>query len=282
MGISFAGGTYSGPPEVSYLFVDGGYLRKIAQRFGAQLFDGVEPPINHSALGSGFTKCFYYDCLPAPRSGEEPAQYEARVSQQRAQLSVISSLRGWHVVEGVTAGTGSRARQKQVDVQIAVDMLTHSYRGNMHHATFIAGDQDFKPLVDAVVREGMFIEIWYEPSSASIDLLDAADAREPLELYAFFNRYVDSAFNELYPLPKRGLSADRVAKLMVPERVGESAGARVELYRTHDGYTMVHQEPADGQGPAYLTHHDPELLQRVFAALYGKVKWAEAPVTLLT
>ncbi len=282
MGVSLGGGRYSGPPEVSYLFVDGGYLRKIAQRFGAQLLDGAEPPIDHGALGSGFTKCFYYDCLPAPRVGEQPEEYETRVSRQRAQLSTIRSLHGWHVVEGVVAGKGNRARQKQVDVRIAVDMLSHSHNKNMHRTAFVAGDQDFKPLVEAVVRDGTFIEIWYERSSASMDLLDAADARRPLDLYTFFDRYVDSAFNGLYPLPERGLSADRVAKLMVPERVGESAGARVELYRTHDGYTIVQQEPADGQGPSYLTHDDPELLQRVFAALYGEVKWAEAPVTLLT
>ena len=62
MGLS--GGAYLGPHEVRYLFVDGGYLRKIAERFGREFFGGAEPPIDYAALGSGFTKCFYYDCLP--------------------------------------------------------------------------------------------------------------------------------------------------------------------------------------------------------------------------
>ena len=67
--VVYGGGSYSGPKEVSYLFVDGGYLRKIAEKFGNDFFDGAEPPIDYAALGSGFTKCFYYDCLPrrAPR-----------------------------------------------------------------------------------------------------------------------------------------------------------------------------------------------------------------------
>ncbi len=282
MEISVGGGSYSGPKEISYLFVDGGYLRKIAQRFGDELFGGAEPPVNYGALGSQFTKCFYYDCLPAQRGNEAPETYEARVSEQRAQLSAIRSLHGWHVIEGVIAGKGSRARQKQVDVHIAVDMLTHSYRRNMHHATFVAGDQDFKPLVEAVVREGMFIEIWFEPSSASVDLLDAADARRPLDLYTFFERYVDRGFRELHPLPRRGQSAEPIEGLQTPERVGESASARVELFRSHDGYTIVRREGVPGRASPYLTHSDPELLERVFEMLYGDVRWVENPATLLT
>lgn len=177
-----SGGTYSGPQEISYLFVDGGYLRKLAEKFGSEFFGGEVLPINYAALGGRFTKSFYYDCLPAPRTGESLEAHETRVSPQRAQLSAIRSLRGWHVVEGVMAGTGSRARQKQVDIHIAVDLLTHSYRRNMHRAAFIAGDQDFKPVVEAVVRDGMFIQIWYERSSASVDLLDAADDRRELDI----------------------------------------------------------------------------------------------------
>ena len=67
MGIS--GGGYSGPQEVRYLFVDGGYLRKVAEKFSREFFDGADLPINYLQLGSRFTKCFYYDCLPAPRTG---------------------------------------------------------------------------------------------------------------------------------------------------------------------------------------------------------------------
>ena len=127
-----SGGAYSGPQEISYLFVDGGYLRKVAEKLGSEFFGIDRLPINYAALGGRFTKSFYYDCLPAPRTGESSEAHEARVSPQRTQLSAIRSLRGWHVVEGVMAGKGSRARQKQVDIHIAVDLLTHSYRRNMH------------------------------------------------------------------------------------------------------------------------------------------------------
>lgn len=198
MAIGRAG--YSGPKEVSYLFVDGGYLRGVCEKFSAEWFDGARLPIDYRSLGSGFTKCFYYDCLLLPRAGEDEPVSEARRAEQRAELNTIKALRGWHVVEGVLAGSGGRARQKQVDVQIAVDMLTHSYRGNMHRAAFIAGDQDFKPLVEAVVREGMFIEVWFEKSSASTDLLDAADWRRSLDIDRLY-RHLAQEFKEGHPLP---------------------------------------------------------------------------------
>ena len=271
----YGGGSYTGPREVSYLFVDGGYLREVAQKFGDEFLGGAEPPISFEALGGGFTKCFYYDCLPAQRGGERSQAYESRVSQQRDQLSAIRASRGWHVVEGVIVGRGSRARQKQVDVHIAVDMLTHSYRRNMHRATFIAGDQDFKPLVEAVVREGMFIEIWYEPSSASIDLLDAADARRLLDLYSFYS-YVDDSFRELHPIPRRWGTSEPVDARALLERTGECSGHPVELYRGDDGYTMRTPIAPDGGMSDYMAHSDLDLLERVFAATVGEVKWDRA------
>ena len=35
---------------------------------------------------------------------------------------------------------------------IAVDMLTHPFDRNMERATLLAGDLDFKPLLDALVN----------------------------------------------------------------------------------------------------------------------------------
>ena len=80
--VVYGGGGYAGPREVSYLFVDGGYLRKVAEKFGNEFYGGAELPNNYAALGSKFTKCFYYDCLPAPREGEDSV-----ASDERAPVS---------------------------------------------------------------------------------------------------------------------------------------------------------------------------------------------------
>ena len=272
MGISYGGGGYSGPKEVSYLFVDGGYLRKVLEKFGSEFFDGADLPINYLQLGSRFTKCFYYDCLPAPRTGAGAEASEERLSRQRAQLANIRALRGWHVVEGVMTGSGSRARQKQVDVQIAVDLLTHSYRKNMHGVAFIAGDQDFKPLVEAVVRDGMFIEIWFEKSSASRDLLDAADGRRELDLYAV-NSYLTGPFRGEHPLPRRWSARERDVGTAKLERTGSCAGGAVELYRDDGEYTIVRPTAGVGDGLLHMRHHNLELLERVSKSMYCEIAW---------
>ena len=274
MEIGFGGGTYSGPQEISYLFVDGGYLRKVAEKFGSEFFGVDELPINHAVLGNRFTKCFYYDCLPAQRGNEALQAYEARVSEQRARLSTIRSLRGWHVVEGVMVGTGSRARQKQVDIHIAVDLLTHSYGKNMHKAAFIAGDQDFKPVVEAVVRDGMFIEIWYERSSASADLLDAADDRRELNVYSFYG-FVDPRFKNTHPLPTRSHSLLPVPATAKPERTGECAQGTATLYSNNGGYILVRRPPDGTSQPLHMPHADDELLERVSVSIDGEIVWQE-------
>ena len=75
------------------------------------------------------------------------------------------------------------------------------------------------------MRDGMFIEIWYEQSSASVDLLDAADGRRLLDLHALY-RYVERSFREAHPLPKRGHLSEPVTEPATLERTGESRRAR--------------------------------------------------------
>ncbi len=75
--------------------------------------------------------------------------------------------------------SGSAGLQKKIDVMIAVDMLTHTFRRNMHQATLLTSDLDFKPLLDALVHEGMFVTLWYPPNDTNKELVAAADRRQP-------------------------------------------------------------------------------------------------------
>ena len=175
-------------------------------------------------------------------------------------------------MEGVIVGSGSRARQKQVDVQIAVDLLTHSYGKNMHRAAFIAGDQDFKPLVEAVVRDGMFIEIWFERSSASVDLLNAADARKRLDVYTI-QPYLPKPFRDAHPLPRRWVESGRNVGAAKLERVGECAAGNAQLY-TGGGEYMIVRPDQDAEGHfLYMTHPELDLLERVSMSVDGEIAW---------
>jgi uncharacterized LabA/DUF88 family protein len=49
----------------------------------------------------------------------------------------------------------------------------------MHQATLLTGDNDFKPLIDALVQDGLFVTLMYPPDETSRELMQAADARTP-------------------------------------------------------------------------------------------------------
>jgi hypothetical protein len=54
-------------------------------------------------------------------------------------------------------------------------MLTHGFNRNMAKAVLIAGDLDFRPVVEALVRSGVFVEVWYDVHSMAKELPLAAD-----------------------------------------------------------------------------------------------------------
>ena len=52
-------------------------------------------------------------------------------------------------------------RAKRVDISLATDMLTHAHRKNYVVAVLVAGDEDYIPLVDAVMAEGHRVFLWF-------------------------------------------------------------------------------------------------------------------------
>lgn len=73
---------YSGPKEISYLFVDGAYLRELVESFGQQCFDDLQISLDYGQLATGFTKVFYYDCLAPKKTQESDSEYAARIVTQ--------------------------------------------------------------------------------------------------------------------------------------------------------------------------------------------------------
>ena len=145
----------------------------------------------------------------------------------------------------------------------------------MERVTFIAGDQDFKPLVDAVVREGMFIELWYEERSVSKDLVCAADAQKKLDVYAV-HACLTKQLQKQYPLPRVlgdiGKAIDNA--VLLESGVGEQED--VELYRVGDEYLILHTDQIN-QGYFTQTRFTGlVLLKKYYEAAYGKVVWSRA------
>ena len=179
MGISQG---YSGPHQTHYLFIDGEQLRQTLKEVGTFWF-GKPIDIDYRKLQRDCQKVFYYDCLPAKRDQLSEIEYQHKLQEKQVFFDELRSLAGWHVSEGLARHRKKeRQEQKEVDILIAVDMLTHTHRKNMDRLTFLSGDQDFAPLLEAVVRDGMYVELLYPEGHTARDLKYFADVAKPMDI----------------------------------------------------------------------------------------------------
>jgi uncharacterized LabA/DUF88 family protein len=173
---------YMGPKEIKYLFIDGACLDRYLERIFNTYTVEEELALDYGAFTHEYTKVFYYNALPGRKNKEPDEAYFARRDKKREFLDRLSRLGRFHVNEGEVRRDDPKRgnEQKTVDVMIAVHMMTHSFRRNMHQATLLSGDLDFKPLIDALVLEGMSVTLWYPEGSTAKELIAAADRSIPL------------------------------------------------------------------------------------------------------
>ncbi len=260
---------------IEYLFIDGAYLCKHLDQWSTQFFSGDRIKLDFSQFAHGFHKTFYYDCLPPKGTGENQTAYKERIQQQREFFDSLKELDGFHVYEGTTSGTGAKARQKQVDIMIAVHMLSHTVRGNMSKATLVAGDLDFKPLVDALIQEGMYVTLWCNRRSTSRELAYAADARRDLNLLNIWE-WCREDFRGSHPVPRR--STGPVMKgesgFEVVRKGTSNTGGEAILWRHRGGKHTIGYAPGDG-GTHYVRwqHKDADFIERFLAELGVTFTW---------
>lgn len=191
----------------TYLFIDGGYLRdkfkKCMKRYhGDEIIDPLIPAVS-TALGPiHILKTFYYDCVDERQAEQEsPDDFAQRAKAQEAFVDSIRDVPGWHFREGRLVGARKQDRgQKRVDVLLAVEMLSHAFNKNMEKAILIAGDDDFTPLVDELLRHGTFVEVLSDHWSRSSHLMHAADAAQSLG-YEFYWNLAPKTFRTAHPRP---------------------------------------------------------------------------------
>lgn len=258
--------------EDTYLFIDGEYLRRVYNEAMQSVFnrDGelAFELIKHEARAQ---RVFVYDCLDDVRRTEESeSAYEARVANQEALFDSIRSLNGIHVRLGSLRGTRKRFRQKEVDVLLATDMLTHGYDGNMRKAILIAGDLDFRPIVEALVRRGVFIEVWYEKKSGARELPWAADFGRELNFFVMWE-WSTASFRSQCPLPVANRTHGPATEACLLER-GLREGRQVSLFKepNRTGF-VIRAEMSDGV--LWFEHEDAGVLRRYFCLTYGPITW---------
>lgn len=181
---------------MSYLFVDGAYLRAIVAKWCEHWY-GEPGGFNPDAIGPEHHKVFYYDAGPPVETATTAGVLALPPSDSEELFERLRARDGWHVSLGDSKRRGKgqqrHVQQKEVDVLLAVDMLTHAHRRNATSLALLAGDLDFRPLLEAVVREGAYVTLICEEASASMELRHAADAVRFLDFNALAN-FVDPKF----------------------------------------------------------------------------------------
>jgi uncharacterized LabA/DUF88 family protein len=195
-----------------YYFIDGGCLRAIVAGISEELTGNRdELSLIFSDLATDADKIFYYDAVSAQEHNESLSDYRNRVDSEYQRFDAIQALSRFHVVLGEIKGRPRR--QKRVDVHLAVDMLTHTFRGNMREATLLAGDDDFIPLVQALIREGLTVTVWHPPQ-ATPEFLAAADNRRAFNLASAYMLLTRDGTTPVFE--QAGVIAGHTPKLVRP------------------------------------------------------------------
>jgi uncharacterized LabA/DUF88 family protein len=267
--------------DQSYLFVDGAYLRQRHSDMMSRVF-GVDAVLHLSGLRNRlrsklqeYQRVFYYDCLhDIPHVGESEADLTARIQEQKVLFDDIQSLHGFHVRLGSLSGSSRKLRLKEVDILLAVEMLDHAFRKNMSSAALVAGDLDFAPLIDSLVRLGTWVDVLYDPRSIASGLLASAD------------RGVQLTFDDYYALcTAEYQNANRVPQKQPnatwrPENEGFSlrrtghmpTGETVQLFERETGCVFFVDHPPSSW---LLLHDNRTVLENYFTIVHSSIEWQE-------
>jgi hypothetical protein len=183
-------------------------------------------------------------------------------------------ISGFHVYEGTIKGEGGRVRQKKVDTMIAIDMLTHSFRGNMDKVTLLTGDLDFKPLIDALIQQGMYVTLWYYPLEASEELIYAADARHVLNVDDIY-RYASNEFIEKYKLPKKRSKGGKNIDGYTPLKKGKiDSSIEIEIYKKENNFLALYPIRTHPVSFMHIEYHNLKSLEYYISDSLGKhIDW---------
>lgn len=279
----------------TYIFIDGGYLtRRHSEQtkrwFGrcvpinflsvVQKLKSVSFPPNWMSMGDSLqpvyleSKSFYYDCLEKEKkSNEDESAFNARLREQDLRLKNLRRVEGCHIRLGALKGSKKR-EQKEVDVLIAVDMLLHAAQKNMSKAILLAGDQDFKPAVEALVQLGIYVHIVSDPDSTSKELTWAASEHTELSFDDFYD-WTDISIQKQYALPESGKFKPKSIREMREIKEGFLNGNNCKLFRSESGFIVYFQRFGPPEEEQYFLHSDLERLEAYLEMRYGTVKWNE-------
>jgi hypothetical protein len=142
----------------------------------------------------------------------------------------------------------------------------------MHKATLLTNDQDYIPLLDALSQYGMYVTLWYVKRKTNKELIYAADAKHPLNLYNFYS-LTTKLFRKKFTIPSvtERNSTKGGADYQYIEEGTTHSNVEFRLYKWERGYAIVlpSQDPHSHSKYTHVRYHDLEILKRFIEYEYS-------------
>jgi hypothetical protein len=159
---------------------------------------------------------------------------------------------------------------------LAVELLTHAFRENLDAATLLAGDLDFKPVVDALIGLGTWVEVRYVRSHAATRLLAAADQQAEINLVTFY-QWSGPQFQRTHAFPAaEGVAAGVPGGWHVADR-GRLKEKDALLLRHDDGQYAIQISRHTDTNDLRVAFQDREKLGQYMEMVYGEIEWSGQP-----
>jgi uncharacterized LabA/DUF88 family protein len=183
------------------IFIDGGYINKIAQIEFKLWIDYNKLPGEIVSIVSAKTpdpvdllRTYYYDCLPY-QSNPSTSEERTRFANKRRFFEFLGRMPRFVVREGRLNFRGYDSegipifQQKRIDLMLGLDFALLSGKRQITHAAIIAGDSDLLPALNVAAQEGLAVWLFHGPRKSIVDgtptyatdLWRAADERQELD-----------------------------------------------------------------------------------------------------
>jgi len=163
------------------IFIDGGYLRKGFQAtLGSDRIKFTDLAnllisfVRRGHIEGELVSVFYYDAI---------VDATENLNEHKIQNKYFEEIRKCDFYEVKLARlktSESGYKQKGVDVQLAIDMVTKAYQGQYDIAILVSGDDDLIDAVKAVKEAGKIVYGCYFEQNASKGLVNSFNARRVL------------------------------------------------------------------------------------------------------
>lgn len=146
--------------ERAVVFIDGNNLHNgLKDCYGIERLL-LEPFCRHIIQGREFRGIYYADANFIQSRGTD------NYAKQQEYFSYIKNIKGLRFRKGFYKKTSKVPVEKLSDVYLATDMVDLCHRDEFDYAYLVAGDVDYAPAIDIVVRQGKrVINVYFDTTT---------------------------------------------------------------------------------------------------------------------